>query len=160
MLCYVYYYIMLESECLTLNIFISVLHLNVVDQLRNAGEDKATKILREKLKFTTSAKSKGGKVKGGGNIQVRSDCERELSFSVSESVMMFGSVGAELEYFGNPSTCSSAIIVEAGKVWPKQHITKDCRRGMSTFDEVWTKTRIITTLIAEFSFIDCPVIWA
>ena len=62
--------------------------------------------------------------------------------------------------FGNPSSCSSAIIVEAGKVWPKQHITKDCRRGMSTFDEVWTKTRIITTLIAEFSFIDCPVIWA
>ena len=52
---------MLESECLTLNIFISVLHLNVVDQLRNAGEDKATKILREKLKFTTSAKSAGGK---------------------------------------------------------------------------------------------------
>ena len=53
---------MLESECLTLNIFISVLHLNVVDQLRNAGEDKATKILREKLKFTTSAKSAGGEI--------------------------------------------------------------------------------------------------
>ena len=67
------HYIVRESECLTLNIFISVLHLNVVDQLRNAGEDKATKILREKLKFTTSAKSAGGKV--GGNIQER---EREL----------------------------------------------------------------------------------
>ena len=62
MLCSVYYYIMLESECLTLNIFIYVLHLNVVDQLRNAGEDKATKILREKLKFTTSAKSAGGEI--------------------------------------------------------------------------------------------------
>ena len=47
-----------------MNIFISVLHLNVVDQLRNAGEDKATKILREKLKFTTSAKSAVGKVRG------------------------------------------------------------------------------------------------
>ena len=58
------HYIMRESECLTLNIFISVLHLNVVDQLRNAAEDKATKILREKLKFTTSAKSAGGKARG------------------------------------------------------------------------------------------------
>ena len=40
------------------------MHLNVVDQLRNAAEDKATKILREKLKFTTSAKSAVGKVRG------------------------------------------------------------------------------------------------
>ena len=48
-----------------MNIFISLLHLNVVDQLRNAAEDKATKILREKLKFTTSAKSAGGKVRRG-----------------------------------------------------------------------------------------------
>ena len=154
-------YIMLESECLTLNIFISVLHLNVVDQLRNAAEDKATKILREKLKFTTSAKSTRGKVRGEISRFGLAVRERKRERELSQSVMMFGSVGAlQLEYFGNPSTCSSAIIVEAGKVWPKQHITKDCRRGMSTFDEVWTKTRIITTLIAEFSFIDCPVIWA
>ena len=82
-----------ESECLTLNIFISLLHLNVVDQLRNAAEDKATKILREKLKFTTSAKSAGGKV--GGNIQ-----ERERERVVTECVMMFSNVGAVLGISG------------------------------------------------------------
>ena len=65
--------------------FYLCLHLNVVDQLRNAAEDKATKILREKLKFTTSAKSTVGKV-SGGNIQDRSSCERERVVSVSQSV--------------------------------------------------------------------------
>ena len=91
-------------------------------------------------------------------LTVGESCE---SHCQSQGVVRgFYQCNVSAEYFGNPSTCSSAIIVEAGKVWPKQHITKDCRRGMSTFDEVWTKTRIITTLIAEFSFIDCPVIWA
>ena len=72
-----------------MNIFISLLHLNVVDQLRNAAEDKATKILREKLKFTTSAKSAGGKV---GEIS------RERV--VTECVMMFSNVGAVLGISG------------------------------------------------------------
>ena len=92
---------------------------------------------------------------------MRESCQQRVAENVIV-FMMFSNpgAGAGAGYFGNPSSCSSAIIGEAGKVWPKQHITKDCRRGMSTFDEVWTKTRIITTLIAEFSFIDCPVIWA
>ena len=80
---------MLESECLTLNIFISLLHLNVVDQLRNAAEDKATKILREKLKFTTSAKSAGGKVRGN----VRESCQQRVAESVIV-FMMFSNAGA------------------------------------------------------------------
>ena len=69
--------------------FYLCLHLNVVDQLRNAAEDKATKILREKLKFTTSAKSAGGKVRGN----VRESCQQRVAKSVIV-FMMFSNAGA------------------------------------------------------------------
>ena len=57
--------------------------------------------------------------------------EREVR---AQKISSFWVWRVDIEYCGNPSSCT-AVIVEAGELKPKQHITKDCRRGMSTFGQ-------------------------
>ena len=103
------------------------------------GQNKATKIPGKNWNIRRQQREDGREVTARG---ISSFCLSILILSKNidtELVVLiywywYWALSLDIEYCGTPSSCG-AVIVEAGKVKPKQHITKDCRRGMSTFGQ-------------------------